>query len=79
MEDRPDVAINPCRPKMAVLAIVDAMQLEPVAGGVDLQIEHARLHSLVGAGQSSEGSSECVGDQEVHGASAPSRATSAAM
>ena len=67
VDDQPDVAIDARRPEIRVLALVDAVELETVAGRVHLQIEDARLHRLlVQAGQPVEGGGEGVGDQEVH-------------
>ena len=67
VDDQADVAIDPRRPEIGVLALVDAVQLETVAGRVHLKIEDARLHRLlVQAGQPVERSGEGVGDQEVH-------------
>jgi hypothetical protein len=63
----PNVAIDTRRPEIGVLALIDAVQLETVAGRVDLQIEDACLHSLlVHPGQAVERRGERVGDQEVH-------------
>ena len=68
VHDQPDVAIDARRPEMRVLAVVDAMQLETVAGGVHLQVEDARLHGLlIEAGQPVERSREGVCDEEGHG------------
>jgi hypothetical protein len=67
VNDQPDVAVDPRRPEVGVLAVVEAMQLKPVAGRVHLQIEDARLHGLlVKAAEPIEGGGEGVGDQKVH-------------
>ena len=47
VNDQADVAIDARRPEIGVLAVVDAVQLETVAGRVHLQIEDARLHRLL--------------------------------
>ncbi len=68
VHDQPNVAVDARRPEMRVLALVDAMQLETVAGGVHLQVEDARLDGLlIEAGQPVEGGRERVGDEEGHG------------
>jgi hypothetical protein len=67
VDDQSNVAIDARRPEIEVLALVDAMQLQTVAGWVHLKIEDTRLHRLlVQAGQAVERSSEGVRDQEVH-------------
>ena len=67
VHDQADVAIDPGRPEIRVLAVVDAMQLQTGAAAVHLQVEHTRLHRLlVHAGEPVERRGEGVGDEEVH-------------
>ena len=47
VDDQPDVAVDPRRPEVRVLALVDPVQLETVAARVHLQVEHARLDRLL--------------------------------
>ncbi len=55
VDDQADVAIDARRSEVGDLALVDAMQLKPVAGRVHLQVKDTRLHRLlVRAGQSVE-------------------------
>ena len=47
VNNQANVAIDPRRPEIGVFALVDAVQLETVAGRVHLKIEDARLHRLL--------------------------------
>jgi hypothetical protein len=67
MHDQADIAVDPRRPEVRVLALVDPMQLETFAGAIHLQVEDARLYCLlVHAREAVERRSEGVGDEEVH-------------
>ena len=67
VNNQADVAIDPRRPEIGVLTVVDAVQLKTVAGRVHLKIEDARLHRLlVEAGEPVEGGGEGIRDEEVH-------------
>jgi hypothetical protein len=67
VQDQADVAIDARRPEVRVLALVDAMKLQAVAGRIDLEIEHARLHRLlIRRREAAEGGGEGFGDEEGH-------------
>ena len=67
VDDQPHVAVDANRPEVRVLALVDPVELEPVARRVHLKVEHAPLHRLlVLTRQAVERRGEGVRDQEVH-------------
>jgi hypothetical protein len=67
MQDQADVAIDARGPEIRVLALVDAMKLQAVAGRIDLKIEHARLHRLpIRRSEAAEGGGEGFGDEKIH-------------
>lgn len=47
MNDQPNIAIDASGPEILVLALVDAVQLESIAGRVHLQIEDAGFYRLL--------------------------------
>ena len=67
MHDQPDVAADPHRPEVLVLAPCRAYGTHAGIGRVELQVERRRLDGfLLVAGQSGEAVGEGVGDAEFH-------------
>ena len=67
VNDQPDVAVNPHRPEVLVLRLVELVEAHSGIGGIELQVERRRLDGLLlVAGQSSEAVGEGVGDAEFH-------------
>lgn len=67
MDDHPDIASGADRPKVGILAAVDAMKLHPGIDRIHLQIESGCLNRLLLiAGQTCEAVGECIGDSELH-------------
>src|SRR5688500_840995 len=67
VDDQANVPVHPRRPKVAVFAIVDLVELKSVTGGIHLQIEDTGLHCLlVLPGQAVESGCESVCYQKVH-------------
>jgi hypothetical protein len=63
VDDQADIAIDPGRPEIRILALVEPMQLEAVTGRVHLQVKYACLNRLlVLTGQAVECSGEGVSD-----------------
>jgi hypothetical protein len=70
LDDEPDVSVDPRRLKIRVLALVDAVELEPIAAptrsNVHPLIEHAGLNRLaVLSGQAVKGGRERIGLRKV--------------
>ena len=67
VHDHPDVAVDPYRPEVLVLRLVQLVETHSRIGRVELQVEGGRLDGLLlVAGESGEAVGEGVGDQEVH-------------
>ena len=67
VNDQPDVAIDPHRPEILVLHLVELVEAHAGIGWVELQVERRRLDGLLFvASQSGEAVGERVGNAKFH-------------
>ncbi len=68
MNDQTNVAADPHRPEILVLAAIQLVEAQAGAGGIQLQVEGRRLDELLFVvGQAGETIGKGVGDAEFHG------------
>ena len=67
VDDQPDVAVDPHRPEVLVLRLVELVEAHSGTGRIDLQVERGGLDGLLlVAGQPGEAVGECVRDAKFH-------------
>ena len=69
VHDQSQIAADAYRPEIRVLRLVDPVERQALAGGIDLQIDDRRLDRLrLRRGQSGQRAGEAVGEQKAHSA-----------